>query len=62
MKHNLLILLKKDFRELCGLLSIEEIMSNTELVNGIKRIEELLSNIDATLPIDWKLLEECYAW
>jgi hypothetical protein len=34
--------MKDRFREICGLLSIEEILSNIELMEKIIRIEQLL--------------------
>lgn len=34
-------ILKKGFRELCGALSIDELMSNTELIKVIEKLERL---------------------
>ena len=39
--------LKEEFREWCGLLSVEEIISNPSLIEAIKRIESLLQGATA---------------
>lgn len=50
VKHNIVPLvqnLKKDFRDLCGLLSVEEIMSNGPLIRVIERLERMLLAVEA---------------
>jgi len=40
------IALKQDFYELCGLLSISEIMSNSKLIQVLERIQKKLLTIN----------------
>lgn len=42
MRRSLLSQLKKDFFEWCGLLSIEEVLSNPRLMEVAERVERML--------------------
>ncbi len=44
--EDVLFRLKKEFREWCGMLSLEEIMSNSILVQKIREIEGLFSDLN----------------
>ena len=46
MKKSTIQALKNEFREWYGLLSIEEIISNPDLIQSIKRLESLFNSID----------------
>lgn len=46
-KNELLLGLKEDFRQWCGLLSIDEIVSNSKLIRVIERLERMLVAVSA---------------